>query len=84
MKDNGIEWTDNKELILSNGVIIPHSNIVDLIKEALVGTRKRQRTIPIGWQDFLKTLATLNIPKSFFPKKTTLHDLQESHEWEMY
>lgn len=87
LHEYGVEWTDNKELVLSNGVIIPHSNIVDLIKEALVGTRKRQRTIPTGWQEFLKILATINLPKSFFPKKTTLHDLaehQEGHEWEMY
>ena len=87
LKDNGIEWTENNELLLANGAIVPHSNIVHLIREALVGTRKRSRTIPTGWQEFLQAIAASNIPKSFFPKKTTLYDLtelQQGHEWEMY
>ena len=33
---HGITWTDDKELVLKSGVIVPKSNIIDLIKEALV------------------------------------------------
>ena len=87
LKDNGIGWTDNNELLLANGAIVPNSNMVHLIKEALVGTRQRTRTIPIGWQEFLQAIAASNIPKSFFRKKSTskdLAELQRGHEWEMY
>ena len=87
LEDHGIEWTDSKELVLSNGAIIHHSNIVDLIKEALVGSKKQRRTIPTGWNKFLKVLSALNFPHNFFPKRTTSRDLekmQKDQEWETY
>ena len=94
LKDNRIGWTQNKELQLPTGQIIDHSNIVDLIKEALVASRKKKRAqIPIGWNEFIRAIATSTIPKSFFTKQTTRQDLEQlearedespQHEWLMY
>jgi len=85
LKENRIGWTQNKELQLPTGQIIPHSNIVDLIKEALVGTRKKTRThIPTGWREFIQAIAHSNIPKSFFTKRTTQQDLEEIIEHQQY
>ena len=80
LKENRIEWTENKELQL-DGQVIPHSNIVDLIKEALVGTRRKTRThTPTGWREFIQAIARSNIPKSFFTKRTTKKDLEPESE----
>ena len=87
LQDHGVQWTESKELVLPNGHVISNSNIVDLIKKALVGSKTRQRTNPTGWKDFLKLLSSLNFPKSFLAKKTTLHDLANLptiREWETY
>lgn len=87
LRDHGIEWNEQKELRLSSGETIAHSNIIDLIKEAVVGTKKKQREpLPIGWQAFIEAIASSSIPVSLFKKKSTLDDIARAqhHAWEVY
>lgn len=89
LAENGITWTEKNELISTSSGIIENSNKVDLIKEALVITRKQQRTtVPIGWDVFIEEIARSNVPLSFFTKKTTRKDIESAktpgHNWELY
>ena len=52
------KWNDRGEL-LHEGVVIPGSNIVDLVHDLL---RKRKMTDPIGWQQFASQMHAANIP----------------------
>ena len=95
---HGITWTDDKELVLKSGLIVPNSNIIDLIREALVGTRKKVReSTPFGWREFVETIATSHIPLSMFTKRSTREDIEQvrhgykpepapeqEEKWEMY
>ena len=44
LHDQGIEWNDNKELKLPSRDIVPHFNIVDLMREAVVASKKIKPT----------------------------------------
>ena len=55
---NTTKWNDRGEL-LHEGVVIPGSNIVDLVQDLL---RKRKMTDPIGWQQFASQMHAANIP----------------------
>lgn len=78
LNNNGITWNDELEV-----KHIPGSNIIDLIKEAIV--RGKRRTLPIGWEQFIYTIASSKIPTSFFSKTATIDDLQRMrHEWQVY
>lgn len=79
LRSKGFTWTDKNEVVLPSGDQIEQSNLVDLMKEALVttkgskiGTRK-----PAGWSEFIANVAMAGIPMSLFTKKSTLRDLQE-------
>lgn len=65
----GASWTDNYQLISKSGEMI--GDIVDLLKEAFVGTRRVQRDPPSGWTQFIKEIVDANIPRSIFSKKST-------------
>ena len=85
--DNGIEWNDNNELKVPSGDIVPHSNSVDLMKEAVVAPKKKSQreTVPVCWKAFITAIASSSIPKSLFTKRSTLHDIDTvQHEWEVY
>lgn len=85
LHSNRIEWNEEYELILPSGQIIAKSNIVDLIREALVSTKKKSPA-PIGWNAFTEAIALSAIPKSLFNKKSTLKAIVQhkpEHEWEM-
>lgn len=76
---HGIKWTDDRELILKNGIVVPNTNIVDLMREAIVGTRKKVReSTPFGWKEFVEAIATTHIPLSMFTKRTTKQDIEEA------
>lgn len=73
LKSRGVAWTGNRELITSNGLTIADSNIIDLIKEALVSTTSsRHRPKPHGWEEFITDIANLNVPLTLFTKASTL------------
>lgn len=87
LHEHGIRWNEQKELMLTTGETIEHSNIVDLIQEALVGRKKKKQreSTPIGWEAFIQAIASSTIPKSFFTKQSTLQDInKEQHGWEVY
>jgi len=78
----GIAWNDRKEVLLPSGTLLHNSNIVDLVKEALMkGTKKK----PSGWKEFLATMATVGVPLSLFTKISTIQGLQrEQPAWSNY
>lgn len=82
---HGIGWNEQKELTLPSGEVIAHSNIIDLIKEALVGAKKRG-PLPVGWKAFIEAIVATPIPPSLFRKKSTLEDITKAqeHVWQVY
>ena len=82
----GITYTNNQELITANGRVVPNSNITDILKEALVPSKKLKLPKPVGWNDFMIEVAASPIPKSLFTKSSvvkTLTKLQDV-DWEDY
>jgi deoxycytidylate deaminase len=78
LRENDITW--NNQLEVKH---IPGSNIVDLIAQALVKSKRKKESL--GWQQFNQLIAASNIPISFFTKKATVDDIQKHrHEWEMF
>ena len=81
LETHGVTLTDKMELILSNGNVIPNSNIIDLLKEALVITKRKERTtVPNGWAEFIQEIANSNVPLNLFTKRTTLGDIRQLRE----
>jgi hypothetical protein len=56
-----IHW-DERGVVAIGGNIIPGSNIVDLLNDVL---RDRRSSAPIGWEQFARLLAFLNVPREF-------------------
>lgn len=63
----GVKLNSNRELVMPYGDTIYGSNIIDLMKELLTGTRQGQ--LPTGWREFITVVANTNIPLSAFKKK---------------
>ena len=90
LRDLGIEWNTDKEVKLPSGEIIRHSNIVDLMNEAVVSRKKKtNQPPPHGWEDFIQVIASSSIPKSFFTKRSTVKDIERLRQqrhgfWEDY
>ena len=58
-REDIITW-DNMGQVLLNGVLIPKSNITDLVSDAM---RSRKHFNPVGVREFYKVLKEINIPK---------------------
>ena len=71
----GTSWTNKNELVLKSGKVITNSNIIDLLKEAIVGTRRKERRMPDGWKQFIEEIVDSNIV-DIFTKKTTREDIK--------
>ena len=79
---------------MKSGKVITNSNIIDLLKEAIVGTRIKERRIPDGWKQFIDEIVDSDMSKDIFTKKTTRDDIKneiksrkEKHfpeEWENF
>lgn len=55
-----ITWTEDGRVLIDNKEI-PNAHIIDLVNDAL---RKRKNvSIPDGWEEFYKTLARINMPQ---------------------
>ena len=82
LRNAGVKWSNKGELISRSGDVIPGSNAIDLVREALVGSRRMKQNYgePWGWGQFLQTLREANVPRSLFGKKKTLSRLQGSHQ----
>ncbi len=69
----GSTWTDNFQFVTKSGQII--GNIIDLLKEAFVGTRSLRRDVPQGWEQFIQEIVAADIPRATFSKKSTKQDI---------
>ena len=79
-----VTWTPLAELKTQFGKVIAGSNMIELIREAIVGKRKQKRThTPHGWEAFIEQLAASTIPLSFFTKESTRQDI-ERLRWRSY
>ena len=58
-REDVVTWDDMGQVLL-NGVLIPKSNISDLISDAM---RSRKHFNPVGVREFYKVLNEINIPK---------------------
>ena len=58
-REDVITWDDVGQVLL-NGVLIPKSNISDLISDAM---RTRKHFNPVGVREFYNVLNEINIPK---------------------
>ena len=58
-REDVVTWDDMGQVLL-NGVLIPKSNISDLISDAM---RSRKHFNPVGVREFYKALNEINIPK---------------------
>ena len=79
----GVTWNDDKELVLPGDKVLPESNIVDLLKEALVGS-KRSKTKPKGWNDFVVVIAASSAPLTMFTKKSVLNEISKVRNRPIY
>lgn len=82
----GVKLNDNRELVMPYGDTIHGSNIINLMKELLTGTRQGQ--LPTGWREFMTVVADTNIPLAAFKKKSTRDHLsrvrQDLLDWEEF
>ena len=58
-REDVITWDDMGQVLI-DGVLIPRSNITDLVSDAM---RSRKNFNPIGVHEFYKVLKDINIPK---------------------
>ena len=58
-REDVITWDDMGQ-VLVDGVLIPRSNITDLVSDAM---RSRKNFNPIGVHEFYKVLNKINVPK---------------------
>ena len=58
-REDVITWDDMGQVLL-NGVLIPKSNITDLVSDAM---RPRKHFNPVGVQEFYSVLNEINVPK---------------------
>ena len=75
LRAQGFKWKYNKELTTPSGQTLYGSNVIDLIKEALVQARRKVPK-PTGWTEFILAVADSGIPKTLFTKKSTKQALE--------
>ena len=90
LQSQGFSWKQNKEITVPSGKTLTGSNIVDLLKEALVPQRKGTPK-PSDWTEFIQSIASSGVPQSLFTKKETKRALQQVQvlegpgvDWEIY
>ena len=59
-------WTESGEFVL-NKMVVSGTHIIDLVKSATAPQKIRHR--PRGWDEFLRAMASLNIPLSTVPNR---------------
>ena len=83
-KEDVITWDDMGQVLLK-GVLIPKSNITDLVSDAM---RSRKHFNPVGVREFYNVLNEINVPKDLVrnerrwekdssPEKSTPEKIQE-------
>ena len=58
LRNAGVNWSIKGELISRSEDVIPGSHALDLVREALVGSRRMKQNYgePLGWGEFLQSL----------------------------
>ena len=79
LRNAGVKWSNNGKLISRSGDVIPGSDAVDLVRQALVGSCRMKQNYgePSGWGEFLREA---NVPRSLLGKKKSFRQLQQSHQ----
>ena len=72
----GTSWTNRNELVFKRGKVITHFNIINLIKEAIIDTGRKERCMPDGWKQFIEEIVDSNMSKDIFTEKTTREDIK--------
>ncbi len=65
-----IKHSENKELVLPSGEMVPRSNMTDLLKEALHQQKKSVGRKPVGWTAFVRALAASPVPMMLLNQTT--------------
>ena len=67
---------------LAHGDTVPNSNIIELMRELLVGATTSRDNVE-GWNEFLNAIARTDVPLSIFPKNAVKNALRRIR-WEEY
>ena len=73
-REDVITWDDMGQVLL-NGVLIPKSNISDLISDAM---RSRKHFNPVGVREFYNVLNEINIPKDLVRNERTWSEAEKN------
>ena len=81
----GVTYTKDNEVVLPDNEVIAGSNMVDLLRAALVTERGRPPRKPKGWSQLIDSIAASNIPLSLFSKSSTKRALDRATpRWKVY
>ena len=84
---SGAKITNNRELQVSHGDTVFGSDVVELVKELLVGSRFSVQK-PKGWPEFVNAVADSDAPLSMISKSVSRNLIkkirQESNPWIEY
>ena len=69
-REDVITWDDMGQVLI-DGVLIPRSNITDLVSDAM---RPRKNFNPVGVDEFYKVLKKINIPKDIVRNERRLSE----------
>ena len=77
LKERGdvITWDDMGQ-VLVDGVLIPKSNISDLVSDAM---RSRKHFNPVGVREFYNVLNKINVPKDLVRNERRLHETEKKN-----
>ena len=82
---HGVTYTKDNEVVLPDKEVIAGSNMVDLLRAALVTERGRPPRKPKGWSQLIESIAASNIPLSLFSKSSTKRALDRATpRWKVY
>ena len=79
---SGVTINSKNELQLAHGDTVPNSNIIELMRELLVGATTSRDNVE-GWNEFLNAIARTDVPLSIFPKNAVKNALRRIR-WEEY
>lgn len=65
-----IRYNSEKEIILRSGQVVSHSNVVDILREALMPSKRDARNMPkpIGWREFMQDVISSSVPVTLFKR----------------
>ena len=70
-----VSWSPNGEMIV-HGSVVSGSNMFDLLKNVTASYRVNEDKRPIGWRQFLKQMALMNIPLTAVPNSEVRQSIE--------